>query len=235
MLKILACTHGSNGRLGFFEEILPSLGVDYEYQELYLQPQPRSLIEYQGLIIMGGSMNVDQVREYPFLRTDYQYIETALKAGLPVLGFCLGAQLLAKTLGRRVYKNTKPELGWYDLEPARPADSKILNGFPAQCKVFEWHRDTFDLPGGAQLLASTDGCKNQAFAWREKAFGFQFHMEINAAMIDEWLADTRTVRNWGFDPDQIKTATAHNIQSASNLCMLLGQNFVKLLSASQHI
>jgi GMP synthase (glutamine-hydrolysing) len=231
-MKILACTHVPQEGLGYFEELLPRLGVAYEYQELYQDPNPRPLKDYQGLIIMGGSMNVDQVQEYPFLRTDYQYIEEALKLGLPILEFCLGAQLLAKVLDAKVYKNSKPELGWYELDLVAGVDHRIFKGFPQHCKVFQWHGDTFDMPQGAQLLASTTSCKHQAFSWQEKAFGLQFHLEVTEAMINEWLQDTVTVNEWGFKPDLVKTATKQNIQGATGLCSQLGQNFIKIMRES---
>ena len=231
-MKILACTHIPQEGLGYLEELLPRLGVAYEYQELYQDSHPLPLKDYRGLIIMGGSMNVDQVQEYPFLRTDYHYIEEALKTDLPILGFCLGAQLLAKVLGEKVYKNSQPELGWYDLDLITSSESKIFQGFPQRCKVFQWHGDTFDLPQGAQLLASTTSCKNQAFSWQDRAFGLQFHLEVTVAMVDEWLQDTTTVKEWGFDPTPIKRATKQNIEGATALCSKLGQNFVNIMSQS---
>jgi GMP synthase (glutamine-hydrolysing) len=231
-MKILACTHVPQEGLGYLEELLPQLGVTYEYQELYQDPHPRPLAGYQGLIVMGGSMNVDQVQEYPFLRTDYHYIEEALKLGMPILGFCLGAQLLAKVLGAKVYRNSQPELGWYDLNLVAAVDHKIFEGFPQRCKVFQSHGDTFDLPQGAQLLASTTGCKHQAFSWQEKAIGLQFHLEVTADMIKEWLQDTGTVKEWGFKPELVTVATAQNIQAATGLCSQLGRNFVKIMRES---
>jgi GMP synthase (glutamine-hydrolysing) len=228
-LKILVCKHAPQEGLGCLEELYPKLGIEYEYQELYHDLEPRSLTDYQGLVVMGGPMNVDQIQEYPFLKLDYSYIEKALILGLPMLGFCLGAQLLAKVLGAKVYKNPQPELGWYDLEMIAGADQGIFKGFPDHCKVFQWHGDTFELPQGAQLLASTANCKNQAFSWEENVYSLQFHLEVTATMIDEWLQDNATMTKWGFKPDPVKKATAQNIRAATALCSLLAQNFSAIL------
>ncbi len=89
-MKILVCLHEPHVGLGFFESLLPKLGISIDFQKLYLDPKPRFIEEYQGLMVMGGTMNANQIGEYPFLQTGYQYIERALEKGIPMLGFCLG-------------------------------------------------------------------------------------------------------------------------------------------------
>lgn len=163
-MKILVCKHAAAEGMGYFEDLFTQRRVRYEYQELYQDPRPRPLQDYQGLIIMGGAMNVDQTTEYPFLKLDYHYISAGLKLGMPMLGFCLGGQLLARGLGAEVRRNPQPELGWYELQLLPSGSSGILKGFPEQFKVFQWHQDTFGIPTGAVHLATSPTCQNQAFS-----------------------------------------------------------------------
>ena len=128
-MKFLICKHAPQEGIGYFEGLIREAGIDFDYQELYRDPKPRDLTDYQALIIMGGPMNVYQQQEYPFLKTDYLYLETALKLNLPVLGFCLGAQLAAMALGAKVYRNPQPELGWYELD-LLAKDCIITSWFP---------------------------------------------------------------------------------------------------------
>ncbi len=228
-MKILVCKHVPQEGMGYLETTFTENQVEYEYQELYNDHAPRRLRDYHGLIIMGGPMNVDQISEYPFLQLDYDYIEEALKMGIPVLGFCLGGQLIARVLGAKVVKNPEPELGWYDLKLTGMTDGRLFKDFPYQFKVFQWHQDTFEIPKDAKLLAGTKSCLNQAFSWGNKVFGLQFHLEVTTAMIQEWLQDQETLEQWGFKPGSVLKETTENIEQALSLCGVLGRNFINLL------
>ncbi|HEY2762242.1 MAG TPA: hypothetical protein VGI75_15895 [Pirellulales bacterium] len=147
--------------------------------------------DVSGLIVMGGPMNVDQVDRYAFLADEVRWLQQAVDASLPVLGVCLGSQLLAKALGRRVYANRVKEIGWYDIEllPAAAADL-LLKEIPQQTAIFQWHGDTFDLPAGSVQLARSPQCENQAFRFGDRAYGLQFHMEVTREIIDDWLCQS---------------------------------------------
>jgi len=138
------------------------------------------------LIIMGGPMSVNDEADYPWLAKEKQFIRRAVDMQLPVLGICLGAQLIAAAFGARVYANHCKEIGWF---PVRPIANK--NGcfvFPDKSMVFHWHGETFDLPDNAVLLASSNACTHQAFQIGSCAIGLQFHLETTAesvaAMVD---------------------------------------------------
>lgn len=227
-MKILVCKHVPQEGLGYFEKLFRGSGIDFEYQELYQEAKPRQLDDYQGLIVMGGPMNVYQEKEYPFLKTDMFYIEEALHRNLPMLGFCLGAQLFSRVLGGRVFKNEQPELGWYELNLA-DRDSPLFSDFPDSFKVFQWHEDTFSIPPGGTLLASSATCRNQAFAWGTKVFGVQFHLELDQPMVNEWLGDEATVTGWGFDVKAIALDTEKYIINEKELGKKLFENFRKIL------
>lgn len=145
-------------------------------------------LRFAGLIVMGGPMGVYQKNQFPFLKKELAGLQRAIGAGKPVLGVCLGAQLIAHALGARVYPNKRKEIGWYPIR-ATPAGRRdpLFRFTPPVSTVFQWHGDTFDLPRGARLLATASRCRNQAFAHGSRVYGLQYHLEVDAAMVTDWL------------------------------------------------
>ena len=191
MKCVLVFRHVPHEDLGLIAEVFAELGVPYRYVNLYeTVPEEIRFSDWSGLVVMGGPMNVDETSRYPFLAAEVRWIRGAVDAQLPVLGVCLGSQLLAKSLGARVYPNPVKEIGWYDIQLTDAAAGDRLFG---ECRatetVFQWHGDTFDLPPGAVLLARSHDCLQQAFRHGAAAYGLQFHLETTAAMIEDWLAD----------------------------------------------
>ena len=149
---------------------------------------PSDFDETGALVVLGGPMNVYEETQYPFLKEEELLIRKALIEEVPVLGICLGAQLLAKTCGARVQKAPHKEIGWYKVE--KTGDGKkdaLFTTGPDRIQVFQWHEDTFDVPEGAILLAVGKDCKNQAFRVGQNAYGLQFHIEVTEDMIRRWL------------------------------------------------
>jgi GMP synthase-like glutamine amidotransferase len=141
-------------------------------------------------------MNVDQVEQYPFLAREIAWIREALRAKLPILGLCLGAQLLAKALGARVTNQETPEVGWRQIMlTSAGAHDPLLSDIPSPATVFQWHGDTFELPVGGVLLAENEACAQQAFRFGTTAWGLQFHAEIGAAQIQAWVTHQEHVRD----------------------------------------
>ena len=138
-----------------------------------------------NLIFLGGPMSVND--GLPFLERELEVVRQALDRGQPVLGICLGSQLIARALGASVYRNPVKEIGWFEIRlteaGARDALFGCMNGTE---RVFHWHGETFDLPRGATLLASSEACRNQAFRWGSNVYGLQFHLEVTPAMIADW-------------------------------------------------
>lgn len=147
------------------------------------QPIPKDLSATSALIVMGGPMGVYEHTRYPFLRDEIRLIESAVKENLPVMGICLGSQLIATALGATVRQGSRKEIGWYpvQLEPAASADP-LFAGVPARFEGFHWHGDVFDLPAGATALAHSDLTACQAFRYAS-AHGILFHMEGTEASI----------------------------------------------------
>lgn len=128
------------------------------------------------LVVMGGPMSVNDEDEFPWLVAEKQFIRAVIDAGTPVLGICLGAQLIASALGARVYPNDEKEIGWFPIQGIASADDTHFS-FPASVEVFHWHGETFDLPPGGVRLAQSGACKNQAFQFGTSVIGLQFHLE----------------------------------------------------------
>lgn len=141
------------------------------------------------LIVMGGPMSVNDERLHPWLRMEKRFIREAILRGKPVLGICLGAQLMASTLGARVYANDDKEIGWFPVE-AEPAEATAFV-FPPVATVFHWHGETFDLPPGAVRLAASAACRNQAFQVGARAIGLQFHLETTPESAEALLYHCR--------------------------------------------
>ena len=137
--------------------------------------------EVNLLIIMGGPMSVNEEDKYPWLAEEKQFIRAAIEQHVPVLGICLGAQLIASAMGSRVYANGKKEIGWWPVK-GRMIEEGVYQ-FPERLDVFHWHGETFDLPKGAVLLASSAGCANQAFQLGRTVMGLQFHLETTPSAV----------------------------------------------------
>ena len=136
------------------------------------------------LVVMGGPMSVNDTAEFPWLIAEQQFIREVIRAGRPVLGICLGAQLIASALGSRVYPNHCKEIGWLPIQGV-PSGEPDLFSFPPTAEVFHWHGETFDLPAGSHLLASSAGCRNQAFQLGNAVIGLQFHLETTPDSVQQ--------------------------------------------------
>lgn len=142
--------------------------------------------EVAGAVIMGGPMNVDEVERHPALATEREWLAEALRREMPLLGICLGAQLLARALGAEVRRGERPELGFAPIEILEPKDP-VLGALAPSTIVLHWHGDVFDLPDGAQHLARSARAEVQAFR-RGNAWGALFHPEADLALLEAWLA-----------------------------------------------
>lgn len=190
MAKILVFQHVAHEILGTLDPLLRNAGFRIKYVNFERYPDAEPSLEgYEGLIVLGGPMSVDETRDYPFLETEIRLIKDAMQRGFPILGICLGSQLLAKALGAKVKKNPEKEIGWYDVSPTlEGASDPLISGFSGLERIFQWHGDTFELPEGAVRLASSPLCSNQAFRLGENIYGFQFHLEVDEPMIERWLS-----------------------------------------------
>jgi GMP synthase (glutamine-hydrolysing) len=180
--SILVLRHEPFEHLGHFARSFANRGIVFHYKDL---GEALDLNGYSGVVVMGGPQSANDA--LPGLAAELNLITAALRNQLPVLGICLGAQLIAKALGARVYPNGSTEIGWAPVtftESAR--HDPVFGDFPSPTAFFHWHGETFDLPAGSEWLAYSALCRHQAFRYGRNAYGIQFHPEITAEMVVDW-------------------------------------------------
>ncbi len=185
MAKIWVMQHHPVENLGSIADALEGAALAWQYVRTFEgQPVPKDMKGAGGLILMGGPQGVYEAEEHPYLKEEMRLIESALKDDRPVLGVCLGSQLLAAALGAKVYKGTRREIGWSPVTLSSDArDDRLLKGVPEQFTAFHWHGDIFDLPKDSVTLASSEITPIQAFRYRDKAYGFLCHLEVTEASV----------------------------------------------------
>jgi len=189
MEEIVVFQHDPFEDLGFFADILEQQKADYRVVRLFHGEMPAEDWErLRALILLGGPMSAHEETDYPFLRWEKTIIRAAIGEGVPILGICLGAQLIAAALGTPVYHGRVREIGWspISITPHGQVDS-LLGYLPETATVFQWHGDGFDLPSGALRLASSVHYENQAFRLGRAVYGLQFHLEVTPRMIERWI------------------------------------------------
>lgn len=224
MPRLLVFQHVAHEILGTLDPLLKKSGFRIKYVNFarkdYSIPE---MLNYDGLVILGGPMNVDQTDRYPFLKKELEALEQALKLDIPVVGICLGSQLIAKALGASTRRNDTKEIGWYDIFPTTEgSDDPLISKFRKKEKLFQWHGDTFEMPDGAVLLAESRQCENQAFRYGDKVYGFQFHLEVDEKMIRRWLtipANLEELKELDgiISPEKIAGETPHFIDRLQDL------------------
>lgn len=197
MKKVIVFQHVAHKILGTLNPNLKQSGLRIRYVNFDRNPDESPEIgKYHGLIILGGHMGVYEGEKYTHIKTECRLIEEALKKDIPVLGICLGSQLLAHVLGAEVRKHTVREVGWCDVHFLDNAkDDPLLQHFNPSEKLFQLHGDTFDLPKSAVHLAYSNECPSQAFRYGDKAYGFQFHLEVDTHMIERWLTYPQNLKD----------------------------------------
>jgi GMP synthase (glutamine-hydrolysing) len=236
MPRLLVFQHVAAEPLGTLDALIRARGHRIRFHNFERHPDAEPNVDrYRGLVVLGGPMNVEDQHRRPHLKTELVAIESALKQDKPVLGICLGAQLLAHVLGAPVRRHEQHEIGWYDLLTTEAGRSDPVLGVLGECApVFQWHGRTYDLPAGAQQLARTETCEQQAFRFGASAYGFQFHLEADAALIERWLElpdhrDELERAGLGRSEEMIRAATASLIARAQRLADRAFNNFLDLV------
>lgn len=175
---------------GTMESFVIKRNIPYKILDLYQCGSMLSAPEnYGSIVVLGGPMNVYEENKYPFLREEKQFLASCIEKKIPILGICLGAQLLSCVLTGDVKKNEIPEIGWFDVELTPEGEKNpLFEGILSPFTVFQWHGDTFSIPENGHRLAKSLLCENQAFSVENKFFGIQFHIEVDAPTAREWAA-----------------------------------------------
>jgi GMP synthase-like glutamine amidotransferase/predicted DCC family thiol-disulfide oxidoreductase YuxK len=174
--------------LGSLEPGFRAAGAAIAYTRFFAGEKPPAPDAFDMLVVLGGPMGVYDEEAFPWLLEEKRALRAALDAGRPVLGLCLGAQLLSEVLGGTVTKNKHREIGWWPVEKLPGLGAHPLaRCFPDAFTTFHWHGDTFSLPPGATALFRSEGCENQGFAWGDRVVGLQFHPEVTPEAIEAWV------------------------------------------------
>jgi len=228
---VLIIQHTALARPGTILQTLLEEGVEVDVRRLHANavlPAPDELAQHLAVIVLGGAMNADQDDVYPFLRDERDLVAAALERDVPLLGICLGAQQLACVHGGCVFDRPEPAVGWMPIRLV--ARDALFEGVPAEFRALEWHAQSFTVPEHACPLALRDGDVGvQAFRAGRRAWGLQFHPEIDAATLDAWLQrDNQGMRQrapevlerLGRDRDEVAAASLE-------LCARLVRNLLR--------
>lgn len=241
MSKILVIQHAAHEGLGTLEEEIKKANLE---QENFIAcsdaifPSSTKLEEYGGLVVLGGPMSVYEEKKHPWIRKELLVIQEALRQKKPILGICLGAQLIAQAYGGggRVYKGDKPEVGWYPIRlddwfyKRNPLFFQIDQTKPHM--VFQWHGDTLDIPTEGYRLAWNENYMNQAFCVNGNAVGLQFHVEMTEGMIHDWTSSEESLEKIlaaGNDPQQILAETSKYLPALQDLSHKIFYGFASLV------
>ncbi len=214
-MKIAAIKNHPAEGLGYMEEVFKERGLEYYYVEAYKE---QSVKDFDALVILGGPMGVYEAEKYPFLKWEMDLI-CKNYTEKPILGVCLGAQLIAGALGSRVYPYIR-EIGWRAVEKVSPRFD-----LPPKIEVFQWHGDTFDLPPNAELIYAGKEVRNQCFV-AGKAIAMQFHVEMTLELIEKWLSTEKTLSD--NEKRKILDESREKIEKHHKLCEKFVDLFTKI-------
>jgi len=187
-MNVLVIKHVEIEGPGLIEYCLRQEKIPYRIVNLETGARLPKINDLSHIIILGGPMNVYEEDRYPFLRDEDLFIKEAIQRGKAILGICLGAQLIAKALGAKVFKAPVKEIGWYDVSLTdEGTKDPLFSSLPKKFSVFQWHEDTFEIPKSGKLIATSSSVPHQAFRYGENAYGLQFHLEVTREMIQEWM------------------------------------------------
>lgn len=234
MARVLVLQHVASEDLGIIGKSFRQKGIEADFIKIFAgQRIPRYMNGYDGLIALGGPMSVYEEDIYPFIKDELLLIKSALKKDIPILGICLGAQLLSKAAGANVYKGKKKEIGWYDIKLTDEGRrDRLFLGLPDEFTVFQWHGDTFDIPEKSRRLASSELFPNQIIKAGKNAYGLQFHLEVTEEMIREWIdvneKELASVKSY-INPEEIVKSTSEHIKTINRYGEVIFGRFFDLL------
>lgn len=229
--RLLVIQHIAADHLGTFANTFEDMGIDLHVVRLHEKDEvPASIDDYKGLVLLGGSMSAYDDARYDFLAKEEVLIKQAILRKVPTLGVCLGAQLIAKAAGARVFRGPRKEIGWYRVKFSKEAAShRLFKLFGEEAYLFQWHGDTFELPRSALRMAASSLYPNQAFRIGYNVFGIQFHLEANEEIVQEWSTRFENEVNEVSKPETIETETELYLPRMKELSREFASSFTRLL------
>ena len=208
-MNVLSVIHGDDARTELFAPAIAESGHSLdEWSFSWGTPPPRPLESYDAVLVFGGAMHADHDDAHPWLAPETRWLENLLASGTPMLGICLGVQLLARAAGAWVGPLPVPEIGGVDVDlTAAGIDDPVLGALPQTFSALQWHHYTYGVPEGAVELARSEAC-TQAFRLGEACWGVQFHPEVTQSQLDGWIVDTTDLPP---DPDRLRAETVEHI------------------------
>ena len=232
-MKFLAVQNCEIEGFGIYQKALRDCGIDYHLVRSYRGETLPHLAGIDGILVGGTPISANAVDDHPFLTGVYRSLARAVESAIPCLGICAGAQILARILGAEVTRAPEKEIGVYRVRLTRAGrEDRLLNRFPPEFPVFQWHQDTFAIPPGGRLLAEGRACKNQLFR-RGLVVGSQFHLEVDPQEAAAWSeAYAAELEVFGKDRRQIVAECRAARLEMENLAGLLVKNFVLMATES---
>lgn len=236
MPEVLVLQHLTCEPLGTIEEALRRASHTARFIRIQDgQPVPQGMGNSAALIIMGGPMGVYEQDRYPFLTDEIELIQHALKREIPILGVCLGAQLLASALGTEVRPGAHQEIGWHPVTlTPEAAEDALWHGMPSTFEGFHWHGDFLEKPDGAVILASSALTPHQAFRFGAAAYGLQFHLEVTEAVVRDWTTTfADKLAESGTKPDAILSGISEHLTPMQKIAHTVFDRWTALLERAQ--
>jgi GMP synthase (glutamine-hydrolysing) len=233
-MRALAIVHQQDAGPGVFAEALAARGVELDRWLIAEGPPPAAASGYDAVLTFGGAMHTDHEADHPWLAEEKAILAELIELRVPLLGMCLGSQLVAEAAGAAPRRASAPEIGWHEVElTPEAAGDPLLGALPAHFDAFQWHSYESLLPPGATALARSPLCL-QAYRLEGPAWGIQFHAEVSAEDADHWIVDYRSdpdAVRIGLDPEAFRTETNAAIGAWNELGRAMCERFVEAIRA----